>query len=291
MSLADDKKRLEELKVKLQEYWDLAQSPDSPGGTEITEDEQRTITAQTARIDRLTAAIEKQEKEVEGQDGSSKVKAISYSKFVNRKWSWELIDEDVKYDDFGAAIDINFKFGLEERGDVGFWILEQVILNPNTITGVKLEVTEVKTKYYELNKSLAMLIEFQFIITTADITVTTTSGAAVSLGGSTKTKLSAGLPPVQGVTVGGEKEQGIEAGLDLSYEFKKSSVQPGSRATVSRSFLCVNKDSKLTITPDVVLDARETAIGDTDPGMDGWLAGAPDWKITTNDSSFKGTIS
>lgn len=285
MGLTDDKQTLARYKQQLEEYWTYAQSANSPGGTQITADESRTIEEQRKRIDRLETAIKAQE---EGNDGSSSSKQISYSRFVNRVWSWELIDEDVSYHDFGAAIDINFRFGLEERGNTGYWILEQVTLNPNSITGLKLDVTNVKTKYYELNKTLAMVIEFQFIITTADIQVSTKAGVGLNLGGSTKTKLSAGLPPVQGVTVGGEKEQGVSAGLDLSYEFAKSSTQPGSRATVSRSFLCVNKNSKLTISPDVVLDARETAIGD--PGMDPFWAGAADWKITTNDSSFKGSI-
>lgn len=287
MSLEDDRRRLAELETQLDQYWELARSPNSPGGTEITEDEQRTIQAQRERIDRLRAAITEQEQGQNGNDGSNRSRSISYSRFENRMWSWELIDEDPVYDDFGAAIDINFKFGLEERGNVGYWILEQVILNPNTITGLKLEVTNVKTKYYELNGSLAMVIEFQFIITTADITVTTRSGAALSLGASAKSELSASLP-VEGVEVGAGQERGVSAGLDLSYEFTKSSVQPGSRATISRSFLCVNNNSRLTISPDVVMDARETAIGD--PGMDPFWAGAADWVITTNDSSFRGTI-
>ena len=164
------------------------------------------------------------------------------------------------------------------------------MLNPNTITGIKLEVTKVVTKYYELKKSLAMLIEFQFIVTTADVQVTTKAGATANLGASQKKSIGIALP-VEAAKVEAGQESGVSGGLNVSYEFAKSSLQPGSRATTSRSFLCVN-DGKgaLSISPDVRLDANESAIGDTDPGMDPGWGNAPDWKITTNDSAFKAKI-
>lgn len=290
MSLEDDKRLLAQLRTQLDAYYTTATSSNSEGGVNISENEQRTITAYQTRIDRLNTAIEAAEEEERTSGGSTSSQPISYSKFANRTWSWELVDEDtLSEDDFGASLDINFKFGLEERNNVGYWILEQVILNPNTLTGLKLEVTKVITKYYELNGSLAMLIEFQFLITTADITITHSAGASLSLGTDVKNTIGVALP-VEGAEVSAGSERGVSTGLNASYEFTKSSVLPGSRATVSRSFLCVNKPgSELEISADVRLDARETAIGD--PGMDFFWGDSADWKITTNDSSFVGSLS
>ena len=62
MSLDDDKKKFKELKVAAETYWEKAQTASSPGGTEITESEERTYNMYMKRVDALAKAIEEAEK-------------------------------------------------------------------------------------------------------------------------------------------------------------------------------------------------------------------------------------
>jgi hypothetical protein len=281
------KKDLTKAEAELDGYWKQATSPKSEAGTAFSENEKRTIAEYRIRIDRIKTEIEKQEKEEEGTDGSTKYKAISYSATKNKTWKWKLVDVDFVYDDFGASLEINFSFGKEERGTKAYWILDSVLASPQSTKGLKLEVNSIRTKYYELKGNLAMMIDFQFKLSTADVSVSTSGGVGGELSADTKKSIGVALP-VEGVKAEASQEQGVKAGFTANYQWAQSQVLPGSAATISRRFLCINKDGNLTISLDYKNDVEPSAIDD--PGMDPWGSGAAEWKITVDDSGFTGNL-
>ncbi|WMX15036.1 hypothetical protein [Aureispira sp. CCB-E] len=276
---------LKQYELELSQYWTQAQSADSPEGRQFSEDESRTLAEYRKRIDRLQKIIDAKKKELEGVDGSTRDKAIAYTAFKNKTWKWKLIDKDIRYHDFGAALEIDFNFGKEERGKQSYWILETVTPSPQSTTGLKLEVSTIKTKYYELKGNLAMSIEFQFKLSTADIKVSTTTGVGFSLGQDVKNSIGVALP-VEGATVSAGNENTVSKGFTANKEWTKSQELPGSAATITRRFLCVNDGGKLNISLDYKNDVDPSAIDD--PGMD--PIGKADWEITAEDSSFIGSL-
>lgn len=276
---------LEQYNLELSQYWTQAQSADSPEGSQFSEDESRTLTEYRERIDRLQKIIDAKKEELEGVDGSTRDKAIAYTEFKNKTWTWKLIDKDIAYHDFGAALEINFNFGKEERGNKAYWILETVTPSPQSTTGLKLEVSTIKTKYYELRGELAMAIEFQFKLSTADVQVSTTTGVGFSLGSDVKNSIGVALP-VEGATVSAGNENTVSKGFTANKQWTESQQLPGSAATITRRFLCVNNGGRLNITLDYANNVEPSAIDD--PGMD--PIGAADWEITTGDSSFTGSL-
>jgi hypothetical protein len=285
--IEEARQTLREHRRNLDEFTSNATTASSDGSVQITEAENRTITTLRQRIDRLVAHIEQLRTERGQNNGGTSYTPISYEEIKYRKWTWKLMDLDFTHHDFGAALEIDFAFGKVNRGGQVYWILDGVTPSPQSTTGLKLEVSEISSKYYSIGGNLEFTINIQFKLSTADVSVSTTTGVGFTLGAEQKQEIGASLPNPSGAGEGTtSNSNGVSASLNLKKEWTRSQVLPGSATTVTRIFTCTSNGSGLSIVKTAANNVDPSGIDD--PGMD--IVGSADWDITTNDSSFVGSL-
>lgn len=286
MTIEEARQRIEQYTTQLETAMATATSADSPGGTLVTQEEQNTINAISTRLQQWRDELTRLQTEQGDQNGTTSDRAISYGEMRNRTWRWRLEDEDTfTANDFGAALEINCTFGKVERAGQTYWVLDGVMASPQSTTGLKMEVSSMSSRYYSVGGKLTFTINIQFKLSTADVSVSTTTGIGGTLGASDKQTIGLALP-VEGVDVSAGSERGVNAGLNLSKQWTESQNLPGSATTVSRIFTCTNDNGRLTIVKTYGNDVEPSGIDD--PGMD--VVGGADWVITHNDSNFAGSL-
>jgi len=280
-NLAEEKVLLKKIRRQLEDVYTTATSADSQDGALISDSEKQTIEILENRIDKIEAHI----KELEAKGGTSIDNQLSYDAIKNRKWSWKLVDKDVVNHDLGGKVDILYEFGKVQRGQNSYWILYNVRHNVQSTTGLKIDIGTVESKYLSLQGKLVFTINFEFTLTTSEITKSSETTLSGSLEASQQQKIAVALPSPQG-EVSGETSAGVKAGLNVGQKWTTSKTLSAAQAMVSRQFTCIN-DGKGGLKIEVTNKTNPDYTG-IDTGHD--YLGAEEWEVTVNDDSFAGSL-